>query len=359
MDFIEIVKSYLKNEKLNNEIYDKELVKIAIEQSLETILYPTLSNEAYLSFYVSWAMKQELFYSLDKEITDILNKNKIPHIYFKGTILSKIYDDPSIRTRGDIDLYVSPDNIEKTISLLKENGFIDYHEPLDSLHHIVLEKKGVMVEVHFYMLDSDDDKNWIALFKDPFKYAVSENEYRYKFIDTYHFIYCMMHFAHHLRCGAGIRYILDFYYMLKKTSIDFNLLHKLLDELKLNILYSNIINTIYELTSINYDNSIENKDIKFFIDYLLSYGIHGTSNNDTAATASVHKNKKKYLFHRIFLIDKNYRKALYPKLGKKAIFYPLCVIHHILWLITHKFKTFIKFLFGKNKNKELYKKLGI
>ena len=90
---------------------------------------------------------------------------------------------------------------------------------------------------------------------------------------------------------------------------------------------------------------------------MMQYGIHGNSNNDTTIMAS-HNNKLKYFFVRVFLINNAYRKARYPKLYH-WYFYPICLLKHWLFLITHKLGSFFKFLFGRNKNKKLYKDLGI
>lgn len=349
----DLVSKYLRGEKLNIDI-DKDLLNELISQSLQTILYP-LTN-SYKNYYISWVIKQEEFYKLEKEITDLFNQNKISHVYFKGTVLSKIYDDPYIRTRGDIDLYVMPKDLDKAVNILKQNGYI-LDESEDCMHHIGLNKNGLNVEVHFNMFDTDEDKEWLTIFNEPFKICELEDSYRYKFIDTYHFLYCLMHFAKHLRYGAGIRYILDFYYMFLKYKIDFNLLHILLHRTKLERLYNNILNLIYELRGCEFDK-YEKEDIKFFIDYLLSFGIHGHSFNETN-NATSHKNKKKYFIERVFLLNKAYRISLYPKMGKIAILYPICVIRHLFYLLTHKLKKFFIFVFGKNKNKALFKKLGV
>ena len=67
-------------------------------------------------------IKQEAFYNLQNEITEIFNKNNIKHIYFKGAVLSKIYDDPAIRTRGDIDVYIDNAVFDVAKEKLLENG---------------------------------------------------------------------------------------------------------------------------------------------------------------------------------------------------------------------------------------------
>jgi len=350
----DLVRAYLKNEKLNNEINDA-FIKEVISQSLQTLLFPVLNIKR--EYYIAWVKKQEEFYLLQDEITNLFNQNQIKHIYFKGTELSKIYDDKYIRTRGDIDFYVSKEDIDKAKNLLTLNGYVLDNE--DCMHHLGLEKNGLNVELHFNMFDDDVSKDWLRIFKDPFSLSEKYDGYRYKFKDEYHFLYCMMHFAHHLRTGAGIRYMLDFYYMMKKYNLDYSLLHKLIDEAKLNRLYLNICNLVFDLSGIFFDESQKKEDIGFFKDYLLSYGIHGYSNNETAHAASIHSNKFKYLMGRVFLINKGYRISKYPKMGRHILLYPICVICHLFYLLTHKLGKFFKFIFGKNKNKSLYDRLGI
>ena len=63
MDIIKSLKSYVNNEKLNMNINDSD-IKLLLEQSLQTLLYPVTQNKKYKSYYVSWVLKQELFYNL-------------------------------------------------------------------------------------------------------------------------------------------------------------------------------------------------------------------------------------------------------------------------------------------------------
>ena len=356
MDIIKLLKAYVNNEKLNMDINDSD-IKLLLEQSLQTLLYPVTGNKEYKKYYISWVLKQEEFYNIQNEITNIFNSNNINHVYFKGSVLSKIYDDPSVRTRGDIDFYIDSNDFKKAKELLITNGYEPDIDNLDCMHHEAVIKNGIEIELHFRMLDSDMDKASLKLFESPFELCDKNENNLYYFSDTYHLIYCIIHFGRHLRHGAGLRYVLDFYYMFLKTNIDFNLLHNKINELNLNVLYSNIINAIRYIFDKDFDNSIETKDIKFFIDYMLQYGIHGNSNNDTSMNAA-HNNKLKYFFVRVFLTNNAYRRTRYPILYH-WYFYPICLIKHWIFLITHKLGAFFKFIFGKNKNKKLYKDLGI
>ena len=356
-EFIKCINYYINHQQLNNE-FNKDLLKLAIDQSLQTILYPVYKNDLYKKYYVSWVLKQEAFNEIEKEVSKILNENNIDHFYFKGAILSKIYDDPSVRTRGDIDLYVGYDNFDKAKKLLIDNVYILDNQMIDNMHHQSLSKNDIEVELHFSLFDTDVNKKWFELFKNPFEFCVKVNDNLYQLDDTYHFVYCILHFAHHLRHGAGLRYMLDFYYMFNKTNIDKKLFYDLINKLEINKLYNNIINVMRYIFNIDFDNNVESIDINYFIDYMLSYGIHGNASNDTSYQAS-HDNKFKYVLSRIFITNKNYRILRYPILGKHWYLYPICLIKHWLYLITHKIGGFFKVIFGKNKNKDLYKKLGI
>lgn len=61
------------------------------------------------------------------ECVSIFNKlnQQIPYAVIKGAVLSsQIYQDPAYRISSDIDLLISPDNLEDIKELLREEGFI-------------------------------------------------------------------------------------------------------------------------------------------------------------------------------------------------------------------------------------------
>lgn len=112
--------------------------------------------------------------------------------------------------------------ISKILNMLKKffinNGFeIDLNQ--DCVYHLVFKYNGITIELHYRLFDDGVNKNWIKFFKNPFDYCLRKDKYMYVLDDTIHFIYCLCHFAHHLRKDAGLRYCLDFYYMLKKQKL--------------------------------------------------------------------------------------------------------------------------------------------
>jgi len=355
-EFIKCLQAYLKGEKLNKIEDDKDLVNLALEQSLQTILYPVYNDKSYKKYYIGWVVKQEEFLSIQNEITNIFNDNNINHLYFKGSVLCNLYDDPSIRTRGDIDVYVDINDLDKARNLLINNNF--KFEDIDNMHHISFWKNNLEVELHFAMVDDSWDKKIQKYLENPFAISIKKEFNLYELNPANHFIYCMCHYGHHLRYGAGVRYILDFYYMFLKTNINYDELHKNLKLLNLEILYNNILNYIYYLTGKEFD-SFEKMDIDWYIEYSLKYGIHGHENDEVDMQSVAHKSKYKFLISRTFLTNKLYRQAKYPVLGKHWYLMPLCLLRHWCFLLTHKLGGFFKLVLKKNHRKELFDKLGI
>ncbi len=359
---IQLFHAYFNHELLDNSLLNnRDFLMLLKEQSLLPYLHYVFDNKKVNNFYYASLVHQEMLNDMQQNITNLFNNNKIKHFYFKGSVLNYLYDDNALRTRGDIDVYIDISDMEKAKHLLKDYGFT-----LDEnicMHHLEMRKDNILVELHYSLFDPTDFE-YNKFFKEPFKMAHLINDYYYELNYEEHFIFCMCHFARHLRTGAGIRYILDFYYMNKKWQIDYDKLHKMLQELNLMTLYQNILNAIYVLTNEKQD-IYESKDIDFFIEYLLENGIHGLKEKENfdKKLYGNRKNKFSHILKTAFVVDKNYRLALYPHLGKHLIFYPLCLIHRIFYLLFHKTGILFKYLFTKRapkKEKEdFYNKLGI
>jgi len=355
MDFSNLVSAYVLGDKIDSEL-DNDLIRIADEQSLLTILYPITNDSKYKKYYISGAVSDEKYCKVKDHVTNILNKNGIKHLYVKGTLISKMYPDSAVRTRGDIDVYVTLDDFTRARKVFEENGL--HEDDLeDCAHHIGYKMDSVEVELHFNLFDPSDGKRLCEIFNNPMKYAKPYEDMEYRLDDTYHFVFAIAHFARHLRYGAGIRYMMDFYYMMKESKIDKIKLHGLLKELSLDTLYNNILNVIDYLFKYKFED-YQKKDIKYFIEYMLKYGIHGHSNNEISSTTA-RKNKLRVLISRVFLTNKAYRISCYPKMGKHLILWPICFIRHSFYLVFNKLPKFFIMVFKRNNRNKLYKDLGI
>lgn len=358
---IDLLKAYYQKKKLDIQSFDKDFFMLLKEQSLLPYLHYVYDNPKFNAFYYSSVVFQETMNDLQLKLTDLFNQNNIRHLYVKGSILNHLYDDEALRTRGDIDVLIDAENLNIAKTLLQNEGFAEEGEAC--MHHLEMKKNNTLIELHFSLLDPTDD--YFRFFKNPFKDSKVVNGGYYELNHEKHFLFVLCHFARHLRTGAGIRYVLDFYYMLKKWDLNIEYLHALIKQANLEVLYQNILNTLFIITGEKLD-IFEEKDIDFFINYLLENGVHGFGENANFDEKNYgeKKHKFKHILNMIFMPNKQFRIALYPHLGKHAITYPICLIFRIFFLIFHKSKSLFKFLLIKksrtSKEKDnFYQKLGI
>lgn len=64
-----------------------------------------------------------LRYSQTLEMLDLLNENGVDHIIIKGLVVRAYYPIPELRTYGDIDIVIRPEDRPKTHELMLQNGF--------------------------------------------------------------------------------------------------------------------------------------------------------------------------------------------------------------------------------------------
>ena len=90
-------------------------------------------------------------------ISELLNKQKIEHVFLKGTALlvSNSYNDIGERMIGDIDILISQHQLNKAFNLLKENGYRASNQPLGHkffehkhLPRLTTNKEICAVELH-------------------------------------------------------------------------------------------------------------------------------------------------------------------------------------------------------------------
>ena len=353
LELVSVISSYLKHEK-PCVCLTSALIEDAKDQGLGALLYASYKDDRIKSIYFNSLILQERFIKLTKYTSNLLNKYQIKHLIIKGSVLYKLYDDIAIRSRGDIDIYVSPEDYEKTLEIMIKNGFI---EGDTCNHHTIMYYNELEVEIHFTLFEPTHHK-LLKYFKNPFDFAINKDNYMYEFKPDYHFIYSLAHFKNHLVNGSGFRYLLDFYYMLTKTQLDLDFIKKELAKIDLLKLYNNIINALYEISGVALDN-VEHYDVSFFLNYLNESGTYGFKRHKT--NDMVPKNKLRLIVNTLFMPNKEYRIKKYPHLGRHWFFYPIMLIHRLLYLLTHKLKSLFRIVFRSRdkEEKELFKKIGI
>lgn len=151
MIYANLLVNYFQGNHLTFEGNVSDCIETFNKQSLSPYLYYVYGN-SFFSIYLASVKVQERFYNIEKQLNKIFDENSISHFYIKGTVLSKIYPDSALRTRGDIDVVIKEEDEEQVTNLLLNNGF-EYESKC--FHHIGFKKNNLEVEVHTKMLSSD------------------------------------------------------------------------------------------------------------------------------------------------------------------------------------------------------------
>lgn len=145
MDTNEYIKLYLIKQGNNNYDFLEENSLLFLCNDLQI-----KSNVAFFQNNLNYLYNQKTLCSL----VETLNNNKIDYIAFKGICLAHmLYENPSQRIVGDIDIYVDYDSHIKAINVFEElNAFKTDKSEKDYIHHIGLSNGKTLIELHKHIL---------------------------------------------------------------------------------------------------------------------------------------------------------------------------------------------------------------
>ena len=149
--------------------------------------------------------------------------NNIPAVILKGDAVAALYPTPDLRVAGDIDILLSPNDIDTVGSYLVQNGFTPINK--EGEHHDVFEKGRVKIEVHRTVSgipDGEAGEAVSALLTDILATATTTkigNDLIPVPDDIHQALVLLLHMQQHLREGGlGLRQLLDFALFLQSVS---------------------------------------------------------------------------------------------------------------------------------------------
>lgn len=153
-----------------------------------------------------------------------LAESGIDHIVMKGYVLKDCYPVPELRTYGDIDIVIRPEDREKCHGLMLSLGYpvkTDW-EPVYSY-----KRPDEYYELHTELVEVDVSEmaDYRAYFRDPWRRTIPDGAHRYQLEAEYHFLYLLVHLAKHIKgSGAGVRMYLDLAAFLRRSggAMDWN-----------------------------------------------------------------------------------------------------------------------------------------
>ena len=159
-------------------------------------------------------------------LNELLNQANIPYVILKGCASAEYYDDPLLRTMGDVDFLVSEKEIKQVDKLLKNQGFVFNN----SFHEIerAYEKDGVILELHWSITGIPGGRTGELLERflvDIFDKSQLKHfdlaEY-YSPSQFHHGLVMLLHVARHMITGGiGLRHFCDWAVFVDKVGKDF------------------------------------------------------------------------------------------------------------------------------------------
>jgi hypothetical protein len=164
-----------------------------IQKKKVTYLFPEDFIEYIKEIYSINKARNTVLLKEAKELSELLYKNNIKHIFLKGTalLLSDVFEDIGERMVGDIDFIIQHEDEEKVIKLLnKYNYFGSSPERYQSLFKIfkpkhlprfINENKIIALELHTELLTAEwrhifNSNKLITTFKDNVKTVKTPNK---------------------------------------------------------------------------------------------------------------------------------------------------------------------------------------
>ena len=296
---LDVLKAFVHNEKLNFdvELDWAELMRLSTIHSVTGIFgYMAMSNPCERIEPMLPQLKTQCLGTIAlfaqrtekaKQLLDKLSEADIDIMRFKGYVLRDYYPVPELRTFGDVDVLIKPQDRETCHQLMLEQGFsvkTDW-EPVYSYY-----KNADLYELHTELMEVDvsDKADYKGYFRNVWEHAMKTGEHTYEPIPEFHFIYLLTHIAKHINgAGAGIRMYLDLAFFIKHfgDGVDWSYVEAELESIKLRD-FANFALTVTEkclgIASPIELKSIENEVFEDFMEYTMDGGVFGHVGRDHA-----------------------------------------------------------------------------
>ncbi|MBR7179899.1 MAG: nucleotidyltransferase family protein [Oscillospiraceae bacterium] len=259
-----------------------------------TMTYPVCPDRELCALLRSHCMTNLLNFANRGELADnfsqTLSEQQIDHIIMKGFVLREFYPVPELRTFGDIDLVIRPEDRGRCHALMQQLGFqvkTDW-EPVYSYL-----KDSEFYEIHTELLETDvsEKADYRSYFRDLWAHVTEVGEHRYQFVPEYHFLYMLVHIAKHVTgSGAGLRMYLDVAVFMRHyaDSLDWERISRELEKLKLAVFANTVLTLVQEAFGINSPmelRPIPEQTLDSFLEFTVDGGIFGRNSRDSGVNS--------------------------------------------------------------------------
>lgn len=300
------------------------LVAFALDQkkiSVEEPFGKSLAEKYFAAVYRCEQMKHAL-----KEISSVLEQEKIPYIPLKGSVLRSFYPEEWMRTSCDIDILVHENDLTNAINVLvsklgyKTDSERNYHDV--SLH----SPSGIHLELHFNIQENMDNIDRLLSKVWDYTELDAEKGFQYHPINEFFVFHHIAHMSYHfVHGGCGIKPFIDLHIMKSKMSYNDETVIAYCKQCGIEKFY----HCIHHITDVWFGDKQHTPISSQIEDYILRGGVYGSLENNVAISQSRHGGKVKSVLSRLFMpyeALKNY----YPILEKHKWLMPFMYVRRCL-----------------------------
>lgn len=308
-------------------------------------LYHLASDETVCSAAKDIARRTVAYYvhrgEQTKQLLKKLNERCIDHGMLKGYVLRNCYPISELRSYGDIDLVIHPEDRQKVHQMMLELGFQSkiFWEPVYSYF-----RDNELYEFHTEIMEVDvsDKADYRDYFRSVWDHMIPEQEYTFIPDAEFHFLYLICHIAKHIAgSGAGLRMYLDiaFYVKTYKDTMDWKWIQRELDKLCLSEFANTVLTAVEQWFSIQSPfplQSVPGKIMEDFFVFTMEGGTFGQSGRDPGVLLlkktdrnDARVSKSRTLIQRLFPSVQNLEKR-YTYLQRRRWLLPAAWIHRLI-----------------------------
>ena len=270
-----------------------------------------------------------------------LSRNGIDHIIMKGFVLREYYPVPELRTFGDIDIVIRPEDRKKSDELLRSLG---YHPETDWEPVFSYTKDVEYYEIHSEIMEVNvsEKADYRGYFRDPWRYAEAAGDHRYQFKPEFHFLYLLTHIAKHVTgSGAGVRMYLDVAAFLSRfgTSLDWDWIRQELEKLRFAEFANIVLHMVQEAFGVESPiplQAVEEETTRAFLEFTMAGGVFGRAERDSGTESLKNQSRGREKISRIGTIARRLFPAAktiesrYTYLQDKPWLLPTAWIHRLV-----------------------------
>ena len=224
------------------------------------------------------------------QLSGLLSEDGIDHIMMKGYVLRHFYPVPELRSFGDIDLVIRPEDRRRCHEKILSLGF-EVKTDWEPVYSYVRGKEYYEFHTRIMEVDVSDKADYQGYFQNPWANAVPVENHCWELRPEYHFLYLLTHIAKHITgSGAGIRMYLDVAVFVQHYAerLDWQYIREELEKLCLSAFANTVLNLVQECFGISGPiplTPVQGDILEAFLELTMAGGVFGRNAGDNGMDA--------------------------------------------------------------------------